>query len=1000
MEPNAFVVVGETDWLSTQFRDVAIAYDSRLRGVAIPTANGSDFRAGYAENGRTFSSSDRRYFEFLITGATLQIFGVSADRSVTSASIIDTLQPAAGVGMTLGRTYKSNATFQSGLPTTSAVGDYVGVEVAGTSTGVNVQFYRNGVAYGNPVDLVATELWVGWSTLLTTAAARLLVDRHELRYLPANAQPWGASARVADRSGYSPEASRLTSTGSNYTIDNFGRTITGTADASGYGISANRVNQQPRSGILYYEALIETDAGALGDVGLSARGVDNTSSGTFPGSVSTSWGFRIQNGNKLNAGAGSAYGASTATAGDRIGVLWEPSSGKLYWSINKIVQGSGDPQAGTNAAFTNVNGDLLPAIRPAQGRIRLCTHAREQIYRPSYAEAWDGADLLPEQFFDGAIPADGTPSIRRQIQFQQWERAARPNRLQPIGKLKLINTDGVYDYLGEYMLRDQPIVAYRRGQTQMGEPDTVRKAWTGVIDSVLDPTFSTVEISIMDTTAKLDVRVPSPVFALGAPELIPVHSRIGTTTTYDVCQFNASSFLVYDSAQKETDWERDDTADFSGYTRTDSAFGKQSVRDIAVLNVLSEFNVLNADFSAWTAGAPDNWTAYAVNGGAVTQNGSAAVLSVQALPLSFANVSQNQTFASGRTYSLRFRVNAFTAPGFVTLRFNVGSDAVGIFGPGVNPPALGEHVVFLTTTGAGTNFAISMSDATVGAASIEITNVEVFEVTETQSVYDAIPYLLEALGGFSASEYNLPAAPSPYSPGLIGYWSDKRPSIREVLNEICDSLFLDYYLDAEGVLQFVWMQNPVEMGAESFVFTDGELSNVENPISRMPDLAPNLSTVFEYQRNYAKHSDEQVAGAVGAADRQYFTSDRRENVLDISSISGADAGPLHPFYNFAYEAAPMPRIVVNEFTDNNSPSNGSLTIDNRAILMQRCYGERKFFYVMRVPIATIEANNISPGKSYLFEIQRYDLSGGVYLMVIAVEAAAIGTDATIIAWGE
>ena len=61
------------------------------------------------------------------------------------------------------------------------------------------------------------------------------------------------------------------------------------------------------------------------------------------------------NGNKGNNNAETAYG-NTYTSGDTIGMAVDLDNGKIWWSKNGTFQASGDPAAGTNAAYTTLVG--------------------------------------------------------------------------------------------------------------------------------------------------------------------------------------------------------------------------------------------------------------------------------------------------------------------------------------------------------------------------------------------------------------------------------------------------------------------------------------------------------------------------------------------------------------------------------------------------------------------------------------------------------------------
>jgi hypothetical protein len=82
----------------------------------------------------------------------------------------------------------------------------------------------------------------------------------------------------------------------------------------------------------------------------------------FVGYSSGSYGYYSSNGNKFNNNVSTSYGNSY-TNGDVIGVAFDATNGKLFFSKNGTWQNSGDPAAGTNAAFTGLTGDTyVPAV--------------------------------------------------------------------------------------------------------------------------------------------------------------------------------------------------------------------------------------------------------------------------------------------------------------------------------------------------------------------------------------------------------------------------------------------------------------------------------------------------------------------------------------------------------------------------------------------------------------------------------------------------------------
>lgn len=105
------------------------------------------------------------------------------------------------------------------------------------------------------------------------------------------------------------------------------------------------------SGKWYWETTINTMTGRL-VIGVANAGDPNWN--LDPASSSALWGYYSVNGGKMNGGS-VGYGNSY-TANDVIQVALDMDTGKIWWGKNNTWQASGDPAAGTNAAFTNLSG--------------------------------------------------------------------------------------------------------------------------------------------------------------------------------------------------------------------------------------------------------------------------------------------------------------------------------------------------------------------------------------------------------------------------------------------------------------------------------------------------------------------------------------------------------------------------------------------------------------------------------------------------------------------
>jgi hypothetical protein len=78
------------------------------------------------------------------------------------------------------------------------------------------------------------------------------------------------------------------------------------------------------------------------------------------GSTATSYSYNSWNGQKQNNNTSSAYG-NTYTTNDVISIALDLTSGKIWWAKNGTWQSSGDPAAGTNAAFSSITSGLYTA---------------------------------------------------------------------------------------------------------------------------------------------------------------------------------------------------------------------------------------------------------------------------------------------------------------------------------------------------------------------------------------------------------------------------------------------------------------------------------------------------------------------------------------------------------------------------------------------------------------------------------------------------------------
>ena len=161
--------------------------------------------------------------------------------------------------------------------------------------------------------------------------------------------PTNTSATVANYGTWNPLNAYNTTT-SNGNL-NFSMSANNTQSIQGtFGMN---------SGKWYFEYSF-TSAGSTVLIG-GIVGSEYTASGTRPYSSSTGYMYIGSSGNKINANTGASYG-STYTTNDVIGVAVDLDNGKIWFSKNGTWQASGDPAAGTNAAYTGLSGTYVPSV--------------------------------------------------------------------------------------------------------------------------------------------------------------------------------------------------------------------------------------------------------------------------------------------------------------------------------------------------------------------------------------------------------------------------------------------------------------------------------------------------------------------------------------------------------------------------------------------------------------------------------------------------------------
>lgn len=146
---------------------------------------------------------------------------------------------------------------------------------------------------------------------------------------------------------------------SEVSLSNGNRTATRSNSANNN--AAVRAVTAKSAGKFYFEVRVDATVGSGGG-DYSIYGIASSGLGlnAYVGSTAASYGYEHSTGNKYNNGSGTGYGAAL-TAADILGVAVDLDNGKIWFAKNNTWQASGDPAAGTNAAYTGISGTFYPA---------------------------------------------------------------------------------------------------------------------------------------------------------------------------------------------------------------------------------------------------------------------------------------------------------------------------------------------------------------------------------------------------------------------------------------------------------------------------------------------------------------------------------------------------------------------------------------------------------------------------------------------------------------
>lgn len=995
-DPKVFATIGDTDFLDVTDKALNLSADTSLR-VASYNSSATSYQriAGRKVISVAELIGAPRYIEFgNLSGSHVRMQMGIAQSTLSTVTGATATGAKNVVYRGNGWVHNDNSTATQTL-TSLAYVKRVGVLVTAAANGVDcvAQFSLDGVDEGTAETLVLDGVDI--RAVIGAGDSNVLVqyfpDFDDQLHRPAGAQPWGAAARVSDVSGYSADAAYFTITHADTTILPDKKTASSITN----GRTAIMANARAiAAGLVYVEYINELDVGSGPMAGLTLR---THATASFPGQTADSWGF-YGNGRLYNNSTSSYLGTLWNQA-DRFGFIWNKTTQKLWVSINGTVL-AGDPEAGTGESASSVTGDLVPAVAPYAGnRVRICTHANEQLYRPSYAKPWEAVDQLPKLWHRGALSGDVT--IKQEVSFPLLWSQYSGKKGAPLGTISLLNSDGYYDAIRDYPIRDSAVTVY---STLSGVLAYEAKVFG---EKFTLAGFDTLQLYTRGSDSALDVRAPEGIFTIGYVEAAPMPSDPDTPITYRVSNWPQTGFAVHSGGLLVNSFTIGVDADGLSATRTVSPSERQTARFLSTIKNTSMFT---SNFTAWAADDPTDWTTVNENGttSKITQVGNAARFyrSTGAPACSLEKSGLTLEGGSQIFVEVEVVVSAYVegdlAASLLTTPYSYDYH-FGITGPGT-------YKVFMLSSSFSETLTLAADDVT----DLTVDSVQVNKLLWVSAGSNTgVTYSINTIMGAYAPNvaYSFQGETSGVLDGIVaGYWSDKSPLIRSVLDELCASSFADYYQAADGSLVFVIFP----IGATSAVLGRNEyLSDVTSAGSVVErdvygairvetDLAQKLSDTTAYKINYAVHTDAEVVGSVSDAERARFTSPYAKHkptpVVGADPTDVAEVPPLHPFYNHAIDGPPLKTLrALDGITGAAGLGLGTTATANPVSwTVNWSYSVIRNFYI--VPVSTTFATDYAPGQVLEVTHGRYGLSA-TPLFLFGVERGLLSGKSTLRFWG-
>lgn len=749
-------------------------------------------------------------------------------------------------------------------------------------------------------------------------------------------------------------------------------------------------------------------------------GVANSSASLseYPGQNANSWSCRGSNGLLYQNGSSSGSGPACSVGGT-IGMMLRWNTSTDSWSLHFRTTSTVLNMSVLNSTyFTGLTGTLYFMVGsttafnatvktgeatftynvpdgPLPGQWTQSAPSPSPQYFASEGFVSHASDTPASTVYEGRVSVTSNPTVSRSVSVWPWGTS---NSASSAGDIFLNNEDGGLDYLKDLIVRDRQIIVEYSTAENMEYGGPWSTFFVGILDRFDAMPNRMMKLVFGDKMLLADKPLSSAVFPTWLQEETlrdaPKPICIGTAYSCDAPRVepNTNFYDAHDDVIFSVNEVRDMgdldvlTTDYAvrntGFNKVHVPVGKVTAGITgAVKRGAATFT---DNFTSWVAGAfntnPASWTVsgessanecvYERTSGrcAMKKSGGGTQLSMER--------AMGWSAGTGTVYVVTISVTYFAG----TSMDIYTSNGAGVYSSRLHQidtyKRTGTHSFLITPTAGQTHLHLRMNAGTTNE--VEMESLIVYPASAISNISDFAQELLVARGGLTAAtDIDMASlttidTETGYS---YGYFTPRGGSIKDVLRMLTDSICGWVIPNYDGKLTFGRLKEPSVTSV--LTLTRGL---VQDDITCVLDRAPNLSTTIGAQKNWSRHSDNELAGSVTAATKELLKAEMRykkarTGVVDSTYIHADAAEVRQTLFSVAANA------------------------EYEAHRIAGLYFKPRYFYEVSAIIDLSTVLELNLGDTITLTYPRFDLAAGKRLLVVGVVAKINSGIVKLKLWG-